>query len=201
VQRALSASEIDPAARSLPNILAYMLGASTEIKEALDRLEDGRYHEERDLKSGDLVFQTKSHSDAFYVILQGCIANTHTSYASNRQQESIFSGAGLVHSSGRLSSTDNLFDAATIDQQGQDVVKAAATLWRVGGIFGYLDFLLERPRSFRAVATQDGTRLARLTQSHLNLMQSEDPVLYGVMQRVLLHASSLDLRNCTCRDV
>jgi CRP-like cAMP-binding protein len=201
-QRALSASQIDPAARSLPNILAHMLGTSTEIKEVLDRLEDGRYHEERDSKSGDFVFQMKSHSDAFYVVLQGCIANsTHTSYASNRQQESVFSGAGLVHSSGRLNSTDNLFDTASVDQQGQDVVKSVATLWRVGGIFGYLDFLLERPRTFRAVATQDGTRLARVTQSHLNLMQSEDPVLYGIMQRVLLHASTLDLRNCTCRDV
>jgi hypothetical protein len=34
----------------------------------------------------------------------------------------------------------------------------------------------------------------------MNLLQ-EDPVLYALVQKVLLHASTLDLANCTCRDV
>ena len=70
--------------------------------------------------------------------------------------------------------------------------------WPVGGIFGYVDFLLQRPRTARTVATQEGTVCAKITQSHMNLLQSDDPELDALMQKVILKASIMDLANCTC---
>jgi hypothetical protein len=73
-------------------------------------------------------------------------------------------------------------------------------VWPVGGVIGYVDFLLERPRHFRTVAAQNGTIVAKITMENLRLIQSEDPVLDGLVQRVLLQASLLDLANCTCEE-
>ena len=188
--------------RSISSILAHILGATDQMKTDLDRFENGRYHDELDLKAGDLVFQRETHPDSFFIVLQGCVANsTSSSHVVNRQNEVVISGAGIVVTPRRVHSSSNLFDQAFLDQHGPDEVKSVATVWPVGGIFGYLDYLLERPRGFRAIATLEKTRVAKFTHSHMNLMQSEDPILYGLIQRVLLHASTLDLTNCTCRDV
>ena len=110
------------------------------------------------------------------------------------------SGLGLVLTQ-RIGSASNLFDTNFLQQQTDSPDKTVSTLWQVGGVFGYNDYLLERPRSFHALATQDGTKVARFTHSHMNLLQTEDPALYGLMQKVLLHACTLDLANCTCHDV
>jgi MFS superfamily sulfate permease-like transporter/CRP-like cAMP-binding protein len=172
---------------SLASVLAHILGASKEETEILNRLEDQRYHEEIDVNAGEMIFQKETHSDSFFVVLKGCVANsTHTAYKAQRQQQEVLSGAGIVKPK----------------RQGRSShAQGAATLWPVGGVFGYLDFLLERPTSYRTIATLDGTRVARFTHSHINLSQAEDPELHALLQRVLLHTSSLDLANCTCSDV
>ena len=76
-----------------------------------------------------------------------------------------------------------------------------ATLWPVGGVFGYSDVLLDRPRTYAAFATKSGTRVARMTRSNFVLLQKEDAAMSGLLHRVLLRASILDLANCTCDDV
>jgi hypothetical protein len=101
----------------------------------------------------------------------------------------------------RAGSASNLFDSAFQQQQSDSPGKTIVNLWQVGGVFGYNDFLLERPRFFPAFATRDGTKIARFSHSQMNLLQTEDPALYGLMQKILLHASTLDLANCTCHDV
>ena len=192
---------LEPESRTVSSVLSHILGATGEVKGHLERFEDGRYHDELDLKAGELVFQRETHPDCFFIVLRGCVANsTSSSHVVNRQKEVVITGAGVV-SPQRVLSSSNLFDEAFLEQHGHDEVKSVATVWPVGGVFGYLDYLLERPRVFRAIATLERTRVARFTHSHMNLMQTEDPVLYGLMQRVLLHASTLDLMNCTCNDV
>jgi hypothetical protein len=108
----------------------------------------------------------------------------------------IASGAGLVRSSGSVS---NMFDPS-LRQDSATTLTVVTSVWPVGGVFGYVDFLLERTRHFRTVATQNGTIVAKITMASLKLMQSEDPILDGLVQRVLLQASLLDLANCTCEE-
>ena len=197
VQQSPSLARIlGPQQQSLASVVAHMIGASEEEKDALERLDDQRYHEEKGYSCGQLIFQKDTHPDAFYIVLKGSVANsTATAHQQLRLGQPVLSGAGLVQQQ-RLGSSSNLLAAL----QDSDA-KTVAALWHTGGVFGYLDYLLERPRQFRAIATIDGTRVARITHSHINLMQAQDKALHGVMQRVLLHASILDLTNCTCNDV
>ena len=191
-----------PNERSLANVLAYVLGASEQDREILERLSDERYHDEVEVKSGGIVFHKNTHSDSFYVVLRGCVAySSSNSREIARQEQPVLSGAGLVTPK-RVLSASNLFDADFLQQQRTSPGKSTvATLWQIGGIFGYNDFLLERPRSFQVLGTMEGTKVARFSHSQMNLLQSEDPALYALMQRVLLHACTLDLANCTCHDV
>jgi hypothetical protein len=190
-----------PVERSLSNVLSYVLGASNEERSILVRLEDQRYHDEVDVKSGDHVFRKNTYPEAFFVVLQGCVANsTSSAHAIERQKEPVLSGAGLVKLQ-RAGSSSDLFDQGFLDQQNECPDKGVTSLWQVGGVFGYLDYLLERPRRFQTLATQDGTKVAHFTHSHMNLLQAEDPPLHSMIQRVLLQASNRDLANCTCHDV
>lgn len=66
-------------------------------------------------------------------------------------------------------------------------------LWSVGAVVGYLDYLLERPRLFRAIAIKGETKVAEISHSHMNLMRTEDVELYNLIQRVLLNSSVADL--------
>jgi hypothetical protein len=88
-------------------------------------------------------------------------------------------------------------DSSLSDEADEGPV-VVASLWPAGSVFGHVDFLLERPRNFRTVATQEGTVVAKISISQLHLLQSEEPALDALLQRVLLQASILDLANCTC---
>jgi CRP-like cAMP-binding protein len=70
----------------------------------------------------------------------------------------------------------------------------------VGGIFGFVDFLLEHHRSFRSVASRDKTVVAKITRAGLDRLQEEHPEVVRIVQSVLLQASAMELSNCTCSD-
>lgn len=108
----------------------------------------------------------------------------------------IASGAGLVRSTGSVSS---MFDPS-LRQHSAKALTVITSVWPVGGVFGYVDFLLERTRHFRTVATQNNTIVAKITMTSLKMMQNEDPILDGLVHRVLLQASLFDLANCTCEE-
>ncbi len=170
---------------TISNFLSYFLRCSKGEAKILDRLLDHRYHREVIYNTGQIVFEKNSSSDAFFVVLNGCVANsTASNIHVSRQKEPVFSGAGIVKStSARLG------------------LGPVATLWPVGGIFGFNDYLLERPRTFVTVAQADGTKLAKFTHESMSTLETQDPELFGMMQKVLLRASNLDLANCTCHDV
>eukprot|EP00934_Nitzschia_sp_Nitz4_P003219 Nitzschia sp. Nitz4//scaffold16_size188269//130393//133293//NITZ4_001806-RA/size188269-augustus-gene-0.81-mRNA-1//1//CDS//3329538562//3209//frame0 len=187
-----------PEEQTLGDILADMLSSDDTEKEILSRMDEGRFHNVIHLKSGQKLFSKGSYPDAFYIVLKGVVANsTSQGEIVGKENETVISGAGIVRAK-RGSSASSLFD----DNFKESLTKKAVlSLWQVGGIFGYNDFVLERPRTFRALATQDGTTVARITRSHTNLAATEDKEVSNVLQKVLLHASSTDLANCTCRDV
>ncbi|CAB9521784.1 solute carrier family 26 [Seminavis robusta] len=187
---------VGPVQQSFTSVLGKILGASEDEKQALSRLEDERYHEERVLKSGEILFQLNEHSDAFYVVLQGCVANNSgTDRAVGRLKQKVFSGAG------RVGSKSNLLDPVFLaEQEKAGTSDVAASLWYVGSVVGFLDFLLNRPRLFRLVATGDNTMVAKVSQSNMNLMKAEDPELHALVTRVLLNAAASDLANSTYND-
>jgi CRP-like cAMP-binding protein/anti-anti-sigma regulatory factor len=191
-----------PQEQSFSGIIAHVLGSSLVERDILKRIDGQRYYEEVELNSGELVFQKDTHSDAFYVVLKGKVANTVSARAVYKQRQEIISGAGPVQQPEVRRSYSDLRELSESDHGVDDEERRiVATMWTVGGVFGYVDFFAERPRFFRAIAARDGTRVAKLTHSHLNLMMSEDPDLYALLQRALLHASVTDLVNCTCLDV
>jgi CRP-like cAMP-binding protein len=200
--RSISLSSLDNESseeRSLADILVHMLGSDEDEQEVLKKLDSTRYHEEIVLKSGDYICQRNTYPDSFYVVLSGVVANSTSSESSKKRQNvPVMSGAGLVSNVKRVGSASNLFDAAF---KATSADRNVATLWQLGGVFGYNDYLLDKPRGFGALATLDGTRVARISHSHMNLASSEDPALHTVLQKMLLHASTLDLANCTCHDV
>jgi CRP-like cAMP-binding protein/anti-anti-sigma regulatory factor len=186
---------VGPKAQSFTSVLAKILRASDDEKEVLSRLESQRYHEVKVLKSGEILFQLNTHSDAFYVVLQGAVANNSGSARTiNRLRQTVYSGAGKV------GSTSDLMDAVFLEQhvhegKGNDV---AALTWHVGSVVGFLDYMLDRPRLFRLVATKENTRVAKISNSNMNLLKAEDPELFTLVQRVILNAALSDLANCTC---
>ena len=186
---------IGPMHSTFTNVLAKILKSSAEEIAILTRFEEAqRYHDEREFSAGDIIFDKNTHADAFYVVLEGAVANsTGSARAVGRLRQGVISGAGRVGSKSNL--LDPLFLQESQDKAAGDV---AAMIWGVGGIVGYLDYLLDRPRLFRLTATKSTTRVAQISYSHMNLLQAEDAELYTVMQRVLLHASTSDLANCTC---
>jgi MFS superfamily sulfate permease-like transporter len=174
---------------AISTVLSRFLGSSVDEATILGRLMGLRYHTEVIFDSGKTVFQKNGKADAFYVVLNGVVANSSSKNIHTlRQQEPVFSGAGVVSNS-------------TSDRYCKSGSGVVATLWQTGGIFGFNDYLLERPRTFMTVAQADGTKLAKFTHSGMNTLQTQDPELYSVVQKVLLRASNLDLANCTCHDV
>lgn len=189
---------LGPRKLSFTTVLAKILKATTEEKEILCRLEEERYHDERELNSGEVIFHKNVHSDSFYVVLQGSVANNSGSArAVNRLKQEVFSGAG------RVGSRSNLMDSVFLDSETElgrktKTADVAAMTWGVGSVVGFLDYLLDRPRLFRLIAAKEGTRVAQMTNSHMNLLKGDDPELHALLQRVLLNAATSDLANCTC---
>lgn len=177
----------------LSTVFAKFLGATPEEAKELEEFDNERYHDILEFHAGEKVVAKESRPESLYVVLNGAVASgVGRSQTVFRHRQRIVSGGGLVESS----SYSNLLCRA----EGEAPV-VAATLWPVGGVFGYSDLLLDRPRTFGAFATQDKTKVARITRSDLNLLQREDPTLNAHLHRVLLRASVLDLANCTCDDV
>ena len=130
-------SDSDVTEQYLSRVLIHILGSSEEEKETLRRLDDDRYHEEKAFNSGDMIFQKNTHAEAFYIVLQGSIANATTSTAaSDRQKQPVVSGAGLIQNQ-RTSSSNNLFDVG-FQERSDKTATDVATLWHAGSVFGYL---------------------------------------------------------------
>jgi CRP-like cAMP-binding protein len=179
----------------LSAVFGRTLGSSSEEMKTLQLLDGNRYHSEELYGPGQEIFVKGSKPDGFCVVLHGAVAVAinkddprHLVYRSNT---SIVSGAGPVK---QQKSQSNLIESAM--REDDEIV--VASVWPVGGVFGYVDFLLDRPRNFTAVATQEGTVVAKLTLDQIRLLQNENTVLDGCLQRVLLKASLMDLANCTC---
>ena len=166
---------------------------SDEEKDVVDSIEP--YYEEAKYRTGEAIFQKNTHPDSFFIVLQGSVAVP----ADRRGAPSmILSGAGMK--SPQSLSSSNLL--GMIDEDGShNRTLSVESFHKVGGIFGYCDFLLERYRTFDAVAAgSDGALVAVFTRVNLEKMKEENYPLYVIVQKLLLRASLMDLANCTCHN-
>jgi CRP-like cAMP-binding protein len=187
---------IGPQEQSLSSIFAFLLESGPEERETLRQFDECRYHNEIGYSAGEKLLSKEKRADGIYIVLKGAVASgTGRSDTVYRHKQQIVSGAGLVSKKG---SKSNLM-AMSLQQSSEPPV--VATMWKTGGILGYTDTLLDRHNTFSAFATQNDTRVAKMTKNDLNLLQQEDPVLDALLHRVLLRASIMDLANCTCDDV
>lgn len=184
---------------SITTIFKRILGSTGEDERILHLLDGQRYNTQITLQAGEQLFAKDTHSDCFYTVLKGSVAvaldPNDRRLLKHEHSRKVVSGAGRVPR--KSGSSSNLLDPSV---QG-GVSKApvvVASMWPIGSIFGYVDFLLERPRNFRTVGAQDDTIIAKMTISQLHLLQNEEPALDALVQRALLQASILDLANCTC---
>lgn len=187
--------EQDVGSHSLASIFKRILGCTGEDDRILHLLDGRRFHDQIELRAGQEVFGKDTHSDALYTVLKGTVAVAMDAQRLGEhvyRHRQVVSGAGPVQR--RSGSASNLMDISP----GKETTTVTKSLWPAGSLFGYLDFLLERPRTFRTVATQEGTIVAKISISQLHLIQNEEPALDALLQRVLLQASILDLANCTC---
>jgi CRP-like cAMP-binding protein len=148
------------------------------------------YCEEVKYMAGEAIFKMNTHSDAFYMVISGKVA-----VPKQLQSTKIISGAGVKK--GRNLSSSNLMEFMAEGHDKKDATATVESFHKVGNVFGYCDFLLERYRTFDAVA-KDGTVLAKFTRADVDRMKVENRQLYGTVQNVLLKASLMDLANCTC---
>jgi CRP-like cAMP-binding protein len=173
---------------SLGEVFSHILGLTMHETELLvERLKDigdNTFHDESTYAAGDVVFRYNSNADEFFVVLRGGVALIRGEPTRQRTAK-IISGAGEVKQ--LQGSFSNLVEAGD--------VKA---FLRVGGIFGFVDFILDRPRLFSAMASTENTVIARLSRTKLDRIKDENPELGKIVARVLLHASVLELANCTC---
>ena len=174
-------------ARKISTILSNFLSTNANQSDILERLMDLRYHSEVTYDAGEVVFAKRSNSDSYYIVLNGTVANsTSSAFQVAKKQQCVVSGAGTVDQMQRIGVVSS---------------ERISTLWQVGGVFGFNDFLFDRKRTFQTIATVDETKLAIFSRSGMNTLSTQDPELYALMQQVLLRASTLDLANCTCQDV
>ena len=174
--------------QTLSHVFSYILGLDLNDRVLLDALEQEDatpFHSENTFQEGDIIFNKGSVPDSFFVVLSGGVALTKESRQKTILSHNIISGAGHVR----------------VGQQAdQDLISISDVnvFLRVGGIFSFVDFILERPRTFAAYATIDKTVVAELSKKRLDTMKEEHPELVRIIQNVLLQASVLELANCTC---
>ena len=184
----LSKASSPEAKPRLSAIFALIIGDDDRYRETLQRFDDSRFINDLCLRSGETVFSMKEKSDSFYAVLVGQVGLYRGLDVDDQQSsKSILSGAGNVSYNRQTSSR--------IVHSGKDEVREMMAILQVGGIFGYVDFALERPRSFSAVSGADNTIVAEITRLSLEQLRIEDTEMYYIIEKVLLQTSLMELAN------
>lgn len=156
------------------NILREEL--SEDEKSLIDGIDP--FYEQTTFKGGEPIFLKDTHSDAFYIVLKGSVAVPRD----------------------RKRSGPKTLSSSNLMAIGDDDAREVSSYHKVGGIFGYCDFLLKHQRTFHAYASSDGTVVAKFTSQSLEAMKRDDWPIYVIVQNLLLQSSLMDLANCTCHN-
>jgi len=170
----------------LSTIFSRILGMQGDKNEHLLKNFDGLSQiEEIELLSGDSIFVSDTISDAFYVVLAGCVCIFHEDDDEDRDEAKVLiSGSGRSIGGGRRQ-----------DVQAQGKFGSVVSFLNVGGIFGFVDFKLDRRRSFSAASSRDNTIVAKISHTTIDFIKEENSNLHHMIERVLLQASLIELAN------
>lgn len=108
---------------------------------------------------------------------------------------------GAFHDEKEYSSGESIFERGTHSDAFFVVLSGSVCLFYAshshtlakGGVFGFVDFIMEKPWSFNAVAVKDGTIVAKFHRDGLARVKAEDPALDRIVDKFLLQASIREL--------
>ena len=161
----------DNTAISLSDAFTHFLGLEEDEAAALINYEKSgnMFHSERSYKDGDSIFESGTTADGFFVVLSGSVVILDDK-PPGLGGNAILSGAGMQPISRR-----NMSRVMT-----------------VGSVFGFVDYVLKRPRTFSVVAGKDSL-VAKCHRSGLEELKREDPDLDRIVDKVLLLCSVVEL--------
>lgn len=164
---------------SLSDAFTNFLGLEEKSAAALVEYErHGRsFHTETMYTSKQTIFSPGMQSDGFYVVLSGTVAVLLDDRFGGSQ--TIISGAGMQ----KVQRPNmNMFQSGTISR-----------VLSVGSVFGFVDYILQRPRSFQVVAGAKNALVAKISRAGLDELKKETPELERIVDKVLLLCSVVEL--------
>ena len=165
----------DNTAISLSDAFTHFLGLEEKEAAALINYEKSgnMFHSEQWYKTGDSIFESGTNADGFFVVLSGSVVILDNKPGAGGN--AILSGAGIqpINTRSMLS--------------GQK-----SRVMTVGSVFGFVDYVLKRPRTFSVVAGKDSL-VAKCHRSGLEELKREDPELDRIVDKVLLLCSVVEL--------
>ncbi len=134
------------------------------------------FHSEKVYKAGETIFLSGTDADGFFVVLGGSVVILQDKGSTASSSRAILSGAGIQHVEQR-----NVLESGQVSR-----------MLSVGSVFGFVDFVLNRSRTFSVVAGKDA-RVAKCHRSRLDELKKEDLELDSIIDRVLLLCSVVEL--------
>jgi len=162
---------------SLSTAFTNFLGLETHDAAALiDYEKRGKaFHTENLYSTGAIVFSSGADADGFFVVLSGSVVILLDDRSVSNS--SIRSGAGVKQNVKRR----NVLESGQISR-----------VLSVGTVFGFVDFVLKRPRQFTVVAWRDAL-VAKCHRSGLDELKRENTELERIVDKVLLLCSVVEL--------
>jgi len=164
---------------SLSTAFTHFLGIEPQEAAALIDYEKGgnSFHSETLYVAGETIFCSGTNADGFYVVLSGAVV-VLVEGKTLLPNDEILSGAGRQQVSNKRR---NMLESGQVSR-----------VLSIGNIFGFVDFILQRPRSFSVVATKDAL-IAKFHRSGLDELKAKNPDLDRIVDKVLLLCSVVEL--------
>eukprot|EP00804_Cyclotella_cryptica_P022107 CCRYP_011586-RE/>CCRYP_011586-RE protein AED:0.10 eAED:0.10 QI:247/1/1/1/0.41/0.53/13/246/985 len=162
---------------SLSTAFTHFIGVEPDHAKALEEYEKSKlsFHTETRYKLGETIFCSGTNADGFYIVLSGSVVILKDG---NRSDNEIVSGAGKQH----------VITRRNIIESGQ-----VSRILSVGSIFGFVDFVLQRPRTFSVVAGAENVLIAKCHRDGLDRLKADNPAMDRIVDKVLLLCSAVEL--------
>jgi CRP-like cAMP-binding protein len=164
---------------SLSTVFTDFLGLDEKSTSALAEYERrGKlFHTETVYTDGQTIFKPGTNADGFYVVLSGTVAVLLEDRFGGDKQ-TIVSGAGVQ----------------TLQRPNMNVLQPGqiSRVLSVGSVFGFVDYILQRPRSFQTVGAKNAL-VAKISRKGLEEVKKENPELERIVDKVLLLCSVVEL--------
>lgn len=159
---------------SLSTAFTHFIGVEPEHAKALEDYEkSGRsFHVETKFKAGETIFSAGTNSDGFFIVLSGTVVVLKDGKSEDKD---ILSGAGRQQSTSRRKIVENSSQVSSVLSVGRifgesvmyhhkcSFVARLTLLLLQLRCEGFVDFVLQRPRTFSVVAGSENTLIAKVS--------------------------------------